>query len=326
MNKRWLAVAALAAPALLAVLFLVVNVQQRGQSETWVVRRGAIEGTIEVSGRVTSLRPLGVRSEVDSRVQTVAVAAGDQVQAGDILVTLDPAPLEARLRQVEAQLLDAELAVAQLERAGREVPLESRLAAEQRLREAEASYRQAQAARADVFVLAPVDGVVVEVPVTSGSPVGAGTVVAVLARLEDLGVSVGFDEVDLAYVHPGDQVSVTVDAFPGQELPGRVISLAAVAQQTGGVTSFPALIALDNPAGLPLRPGMTATVRVSAILRQDVLVIPERALRVVGQRAFVVVLSDQGKEEREVHLGLRSGGMVEVVAGLQEGEHVLVRQ
>lgn len=325
MNRRRLALAVLGV-LLLAAVVLIISFQRRGQPETWTVRRGDIEGTIEVSGRVAPANPVAARSAVESRVQTVAVAVGDHVQAGDILVTLDPAPLEARLRQAESQLLAAELAVAELERAGEQASLEGRLAAEQRLREAEAAYQEAQRALADTFVLAPIDGVVLEIPVTSGAPVGTGTVVAQLADLRDLGVSVGFDEVDLGYIHPGDPVTVTVDAFPGEEIPGRVVTLAAVAQQTAGVTSFPAFITLDAPEGLALRPGMTATVRVSAVLRRGVLVIPERAVRTVGERAFVTVLTERGEEEREVRLGLRSGGMVEVASGLQEGEHVILRE
>ena len=324
MNRRRLALAVLGV-LLLAAVVLIISFQRRGQPETWTVRRGDIEGTIEVSGRIAPTNPVAARSAVESRVQTVAVAVGDHVQAGDILVTLDPAPLEAHLRQAESQLLAAELAVAELERAGERASLEDRLTAEQRLREAEAAYREAQRALAETFVLAPIDGVVLEVPVTSGSPVGASTVVAQLADLHDLGVSVGFDEVDLGYINPGDPVTVTVDAFPGEEIPGRVATLATVAQQTAGVTSFPAFITLDAPADLALRPGMTATVRVSAVLRRNVLVIPERAVRAVGERAFVTVLTEHGEEEREVRLGLRSGGMVEVASGLQESERVILR-
>lgn len=324
MNRRRLALAVLGV-LLLATVVLIISFQRHGQPETWTVRRGDIEGTIEVSGRIAPTDPVAARSAVESRVQTVAVAVGDHVQAGDILVTLDPAPLEAHLRQAESQLLAAELAVAELERAGERASLEDRLTAEQRLREAEAAYREAQRALAETFVLAPIDGVVLEVPVTSGSPVGASTVVAQLADLHDLGVSVGFDEVDLGYIDPGDPVTVTVDAFPGEEIPGRVATLATVAQQTAGVTSFPAFITLDAPADLALRPGMTATVRVSAVLRRNVLVIPERAVRAVGERAFVTVLTEHGEEEREVRLGLRSGGMVEVASGLQESERVILR-
>lgn len=325
MNRRQLAVIALGV-LLLVVIVLILSIQRRGQPETWTVRRGDIEGTIEVSGRIAPAHPVAVRSAVESRVVTIAVEVGDRVEAGDILVTLDPAPLEARLSQVEDQLLAAEVAVAMLDRAGQQAALEDRLVAEQRLRQAEEAYHEAQRALAQTFILAPIEGVVLDVPVTTGMPIGAGTVVAQLADLRDLGVSAGFDEVDLAYVQPGTSVTVSVDAFPGEEIPGRIATLATVAQQAAGVTSFPAFIALDTPEGLALRPGMTATVRVSAVLRSGVLVIPEQAVRTVGERAFVTVQTERGQEEREVQLGLRSGGMVEVAAGLQEGERVILRE
>jgi multidrug efflux pump subunit AcrA (membrane-fusion protein) len=81
MNRRRLALAVLGVLVLAAVV-LIISFQRRGQPETWTVRRGDIEGTIEVSGRVAPANPVAARSAVESRVQTVAVAVGDHVQAG----------------------------------------------------------------------------------------------------------------------------------------------------------------------------------------------------------------------------------------------------
>lgn len=322
--SRWWIVGTAGVIVLAAVVVLAL-LRRSAQAETWTVQRGDIEATIEVNGRVTPGNPMLVTARVSSQVETVAVGPGDRVRAGDILVTLDRSSLDARLRQAESQLLNAELAVARLERAGSDASREDLILAEQRLREAEVAYQDARDALSEAFVLSPIDGVVLDVPVTSGTPVGPGSVVARLTDLRDLGVGVGFDEVDLAYLQLGDPVSVVVDAFPGQELAGRIVRLSEVAQQTGGVTSFPGFVALELPPELDVRPGMTATVYVRAVLRRDVLLVPERALRTVGERTFVTVLTENGEEEREIRVGLRSGGMVEVAAGLREGDRVLLR-
>ncbi|MCX2727352.1 efflux RND transporter periplasmic adaptor subunit [Thermomicrobium sp. 4228-Ro] len=319
-RRRWWF--ALGLVVLLVASALVAVWWSRRPSETvWVVRRGDLTSSLELPGRVVALRSVAARAAYDTRVRVVAVQPGDTVEAGDIVAVLDDSPLLSRHEQARQQLLQAEAALAQAEASG--APVETRVRAEEQRRRALDAYREATERLADKYVLAPSDGIVTEVTVTEGAPVGAGTVVARIALAEPLGVSATVDEVDAQYLADVKQVRITVDALPGWEGNGTVVSFGRSASQQAGVVGFPVLVRLDG-GNEALRPGMTATMHIDAVLRRSVLLVPERAIRAVGERAFVTVLTDRGREEREVRLGLRSGGMVEVAAGLSEGDRVLL--
>lgn len=318
-RRRWLL---LSLSVLLAVGIAAVIWWVRRPSETvWVVQRGDLSSSLELPGRIVGLRSVAVRAAYDTRVHILAVQPGDSVRAGDIVAVLDDSPLVSRREQAEQQLLQAEVALAQAEASG--APAEMLVRAEDQRRRAKEALHQATERLADKYVLAPADGIVTEVLVTEGAPVGAGAVIARIVSVESLGVSATVDEVDAQYLTAMQAVRVTVDALPGWEGRGTVVSLGRSASQQAGLVGFPLLVRLDETDDA-VRPGMTATVHVDTVLRRNVLLVPERAIRTVGERAFVMVLTDGRREEREVRLGLRSGGMVEVASGLAEGDRVLL--
>jgi len=324
MNRRWIV-------GLVAFLLLIgigsallVRSHRARSGSIWTVQRGTLEGTIELDGRIAALHPVTVTSSIDDRVQIVAVSPGDTVQAGDILVQLDRRPIDEQIMQAKQQLEQAEAALSSTLQNTQASP-DEKIRAEAQRRSAQAAYDQVRANLAKTLIVAPVDGIVTDISVGPGAPVNAGAVVATLASFNDLGVTVTMDETDIRYLSTGQPVEVTVDAFPGQTFSGTIGRISQASQQQGGVTSFTGQVALTPKPSAPLRPGMTATVRVRAILRRDVLLVPERALHTVGQRTFVTVVEPNGQQnEREVTVGLRSNGMAEIAAGLSEGERVLL--
>lgn len=324
MNRRWI-IGVVAVLLLVGIgSVLIVHNHRASSGSIWTVKRGTLEGTIELDGRIAALHPIVVTSSIDDRVQIVAVTPGDTVQAGDILVQLDRRPIDEQIMQAKQQLEQAEAALSSTLQ-NTQASAEEKVHAEAQRRNAQAAYDQVRANLAKTLIVAPADGIVTDVNVSPGAPVNAGAVVVTLAAFNDLGVTVTMDETDIRYLSTGHPVEVTVDAFPGQTFPGTMSRISQAAQQQGGVTSFTGQVALTPQPNAPLRPGMTATVRVQAILRRDVLLVPERALHTVGQRTFVTVIGPNGQQsEREVTVGLRSNGMAEIAAGLSEGERVLL--
>lgn len=294
------------------------------------VQRGSIDVTIQTIGRVESTGSTTVRAETAGEVAIVAAGAGDFVVAGDILVQLDTEPLE-RARAAAMQVLeDAEFAL-QLAQQQASENLDDEnftlavLQAGQRVDSAQRALNDAEEALRNAVIAAPRDGVVLETLVGVGDIINRTQPVMTLYTRNDLEVIANVDELDLVNVEPGAAATVRLDAFPAQEIAGAVVATAPQAREQGGATVFPTTISIDIPDGLDIRPGMNADVTIVTDARDEALLVPQQAVRTVGERAFVTLVEDGERMEREVLLGYRSGGQVEVVSGLAEGDRVTLQ-
>jgi len=322
----------LAALAIVVMIAIVAFLLFRPGSdpETAVVARGSIDVTIETVGTIQLRETYPVRTEAGGTVAALGAQVGDEVAAGDILVLLEEDELEDIVEDAELALEAAEFelqfAEERLEDDEDSLDLQQEtLEAFERVELAREALEDAEDLRADGAILAEVDGVVLELFVVPGDRVGANQPVAQLYEASELILIADIDELDLPNVKPGADVRFRLDSYPATEVAGTVLSTAPQAVQRGGATLFPADVTFTPPADLDIRPGMNADVTVVTDLREDVLLIPERALRTVGQRAFVLVERQDGVEEVEVILGYRGGGLAEIVEGLEAGEHVRLR-
>ncbi len=262
------------------------------------------------------------------------MAVGDRVNKDDALLKLDQGSLQTAVDQATAQRDAAQADLALHDRQVGQAQTSDRAALEQRVRDAEQALSQAQAALSAATIKAPNAGIVVELPAAVGTPVSQGAVVAKIADPASVELQLSLDEMDIPQVKLNDPVSFTLDAYPGQLIPGTLTRISAVAQSTAnpasgaspaGATAFPATVTFTSPEHVTPLPGMNANVTIKAAVRQNVLLIPEQALRTVGSRAFVTVIRPDSRQEREIETGLRSGGEVEVASGLSEGDKILLQ-
>ncbi|MGB8932400.1 MAG: efflux RND transporter periplasmic adaptor subunit, partial [Anaeromyxobacteraceae bacterium] len=200
--------------------------------------------------------------------------------------------------------------------------------ADARLKQAEASLAEAQALVSFATLTAPIDGVIAQVSTQEGETVSAGMsapTFVTLIDLERLEVAAYVDEVDVGRVRVGQRATFSVDAFPGEEFTGAVTAIYPRAVIQSNVVNYITTVAIENPDG-KLKPDMTANVTVSLDERKGVLAVPDRALRRERGRTVVYVAAagGAGAEPREVKVGLRGGGMAEIVSGLAEGERVQI--
>ena len=198
--------------------------------------------------------------------------------------------------------------------------------ADARLKQAEATLAEAQALVSFATLTAPIDGVIAQVSTQEGETVSAGMsapTFVTLIDLERLEVAAYVDEVDVGRVRVGQRATFSVDAFPGEEFTGAVTAIYPRAVIQSNVVNYITTVAIENPDG-KLKPDMTANVTVSLDERKGVLAVPDRALRRERGRTVVYVAAGAGAEPREVKVGLRGGGMAEIVSGLAEGERVQI--
>ena len=153
----------------------------------------------------------------------------------------------------------------------------------------------------------------------AGIAVDPMTALYVIADLGRVWVLADVQERDMAQVKQGQEARLSVDAFPGKKLVGRV---AFVSATVGDATrTAKARIELDNTLGL-LKPGMYATATIDVDLGEG-LAIPADAIIDTGERKIVFVAHEGGHfEPREIEVGLSLGGMAQVLSGLKEGEFI----
>ena len=172
---------------------------------------------------------------------------------------------------------------------------------------------------------APFAGVVTSLGAEEGELVAAGAVIIVLADISPLHIDVEVGEMDIGQVQMGQETRITLDAFPQQEIQGSVSAIAPTSSDKGGAISYPVTVNLA-PTDLPLRIGMSADVEFITAKRENVLVVPNAAIqldRITGM-IYVEKLVNQERLPVEIQIGMRSEQFSEIMAGLEEGDRVVV--
>ena len=216
--------------------------------------------------------------------------------------------------------LEVEAAELSLEAAGLQI-----IATESQLVAAEEAVVEAQKQLDEATLTAPFDGVVADVYVDEGDAVSTTTTVVHLIDLATMELSVELDEIDIPSVKPGQRAIIEVDALPELNLEGEVSSIRPVPTVEAGVVLYEVEIDFAVPQNSGLRVGMSATADVVISERSGVLLVPDRAIEYDSQgNPIVYVVVDEQIVERAVDIGISDGYQTEIIAGLSEGETVVI--
>lgn len=245
-----------------------------------------------------------------------------QVQrAQDELDRLRNSPTPAELAEAEAQVVQAE---SQLETLLAGPTAEDLAIAEAEVDQARLSLQQAERQLEDARLVAPFAGTVVAVNYQPGEEVSAGQPAVQVVDLSALQIELPLAEIDVARLAVGQEAEFIIDALPGVTLRGQVSYISPVATITQGVVNYPVIVEIENPDPA-VRPGMTAGVSIIVDRRDDVLLIPNRAVRAAGPQRVVEVLYQEQVFEAPVTLGISNESSTEIVNGLKEGDAVVLR-
>jgi HlyD family secretion protein len=280
------------------------------------VERRDIVVSAQASGAVQPDTTVEVKSKASGEILELAVETGQTVKRGDLMVRVDPRIPRNAVAQAQADLevAQARLTNASSQRRRADELFKSQSITEQEHEQALLDYANANAevirARVsldnardqldDTNVRAPISGTIIEKQVERGqvisSPindVSGGTVLLKMADLNLVQIRTLVDETDIGKIQPEQRATVTVDAYPNRPFSGTVRKIEPQALTEQNVTMFPVLVRIDNKEGL-LRPGMNAEVEIHVGRREDVLAVPNAALRTqrdVGSAAQVLGLS-----------------------------------
>ena len=259
-------------------------------------------------------------------------ALAQVARAQDELDRQQDNPTDAEVASAQAQVAQAEVQLDQLTRGAEE---EDVAVQEAQVEQAEINLEQASRRLEKARLIAPFSGTVIAVNYEVGDLANPNVAAIALADMSSYEIEVLVDEVDIGGISPGQQVEITLDSYPDVLLAGVVRLIAPKGIVTQGVVNVPVTIKL-NPASLPSGPGpngtgvllqMTANVRIIQEKREDVLIVPLRAIRREGAREYVLVSNPSGQPRRvEVITGQLDGDQVEITGELRVGEEVLLSE
>lgn len=313
---------------LLGLAALMISPMLAAQQPTAVIAArasmAAWSDPLEALGTLHADESVTLSATVTDTIRELNFRDGDTVEAGQLLVRLADDEAQADLRAAQALRDERRNAVnrlAQLQNRNL-APRADVEDARARLRQAEAEIQALEARLADYRIEAPFDGVVGFRNVSVGALVSPGTELVTLDKLDIMKLDFTLPELALGQVAPGLPLTAVSGAYPDTTFAGEIATIGARVDPVSRSVTVRA--ALDNPDHR-LRPGMLMRVVVERAPRET-LVMPESALVPQGERQFVLVLDEADQyrvERRQVVIGARREGEVEVLEGLEAGELVV---
>jgi membrane fusion protein (multidrug efflux system) len=291
--------------------------------EVVAARTDTVVDAILATGQVEALQSIQLRPDVEGRIVQILVREGSEVGRGAPLFKVDDVELKAQVARAQA---DRDLAHQSLART--RALLAQRATSPSELERAEATWRSSEAqlallqVRLDrTLVRAPFAGVLGQRSVSLGDYVTTDTRLISLATVSPQRAAFQVPERYADLLRVGQRVTFRVAALPGREFIGKVDFVDPTVQLPGRTIMVKAQV--PNPKR-ELQAGMFIEARLATAVRPSAVVIPEDAVIPLQGSTFVWVAERAKATRRQVELGVRTPGFVEVKSGVEPGETVVV--
>jgi RND family efflux transporter MFP subunit len=286
------------------------------------VERRAIAQFLETNGTVESDNDVALVARTSGPIVELLVEEGMRVEAGQLLARIDDAEIRARLELAKVNQGEAELAYERA-KAQYEKEILSRALFDQasaKLEAARAQVHETQVQLDYTSIRAPFKGMIVTRFIKFAQHVQSSTPLFRISAFDPLQCPIQVPEKDLGRLQVGQPAHLTVEAFPGERFEARVLRVSPVVDSATGTVKT----TLEVETRGRLRPGMFASVFLETDRHADALVIPKTALVLESIGDTVYIKEGDVAHRREVRLGYDEGDHVEVVAGLEAGQDVIV--
>lgn len=307
--------------------------------------RGSITASVSGSGNVVVDQLATVDPTISGTVANVAVNVGDAVKKGQLLFTIVNDDLTASTLQSQVSLRNAEIAVSQAKanlfsakNGGSELERDRAIlrtkvdVAEESLRVAKLNYTNALSDSAKRQVRAPIDGTVNAVNIKNGDDLSrlsnnsSSEAPIIIGDLKTLKAQVEVNEVDIPNIVLGQKVMMTYSAIDDLTVSGKIEKIDALGTITSGVVNYTVTIGFDS-VDSRLRPGMSVSAKIITDVKQDVITVPNSALKVKNNKTYLEVLNSATRlpEQRTIELGLANTTHTEIVSGVAVGDDVVTQ-
>lgn len=261
-----------------------------------------IRSIVTATGTLQPIDKVTVGAEVSGKIDEVLVDFNDKVTKGQIIARINTEELNARAQQALATVAQVEATLAKAEgdlkraillrdkgfvsSAAYDSALAAKNSAAANLRSVRAQAQQAQANLSKAVVRSPIDGIVLDRKIERGQTVAASfqapELFIIASDLRKLELTVDIDEADIGEVAVGQAATFTVDAYPSQVFKAKVAELRNAARTIQNVVTYQGVLIVENENAL-LKPGMTATADIAVKTADNVVSVPNGALRFAPQ-------------------------------------------
>jgi len=318
---------------------------------TATIERGNVKPTVSSTGTLSAVKTIQVGTQVSGQVSAIYADFNQHVRRGQLLATIDPALQNQAVEEAQAQLERAQATMQQVqgdyERSKQLYEWKAVTASEFSAVQSNYSVHKADVKSAQIAldrarqnlaytrIYAPIDGVIVERNVDVGQTVAANfstpQLFLIANDLSDMQILALVDESDIGVIRNGLPVQFTVQAYPNDTFTGTVQQVRLQSKTQDNVVNYTAVVGVHNATG-KLLPGMTATVQFLTGTANDVLIVPNSALRIkptpalMAQSQTPILLSDAQEPGSAILWTLDSKGLnpVRVHTGLSDETHTEV--
>jgi HlyD family secretion protein len=217
------------------------------------------------------------------------------------------------------------------------------IAQENTIKQREAALQDAQDNLANFYIRAPFAGIVAKVNIKRGDSASGGTAVATMITKQRI-AEISLNEVDIAQVKVGQKTTLTFDAVDGLTITGEILEVDSLGTVSQGVVTYSVVIGFDTQDER-IKPGMSVSAAVITDAKQNVLMIPNSAIKFAGNTNYVEIPGDTSianqlltnvanstgialdvpPQQKTVQIGVANDSFTEVIGGLQEGDVVITR-
>ncbi|MCR5313854.1 MAG: efflux RND transporter periplasmic adaptor subunit [Bacteroidaceae bacterium] len=324
---------------------------------TATVSKTNICTSITATGTIEPVTKVEVGTQVSGIIDKIYVDYNSEVKKGQVIAELDKTNLLSELASAQSNLSNAQSELTyQKANYNRYKTLydkglvsandfeSAKLSfdkAQQTVKVQQQTVTKAQTNLGYATITAPIDGVVLSKEVEEGQTVAASmttpTLFIIAQDLTDMRVIADIDEADIGGVKEGQRVSFTVDAYPDDTFEGKVTQVRQEATTESNVVTYEVVISAPND-DLKLKPGLTASVTIFTLEKNNILAVPNKALRFTPNEALLTdgqsIESAKGKNivwtlERNVfkahpvNIGTTNGTYTEILSGISDGAKVL---
>lgn len=299
--------------------------------ETTEVKKATITQKVSASGEIKSEEEVELKFPLAGKLAYLAVKKNDRVQKWSYIGSLDKEELQKKLTKAlrdyskERDNFDQDIQVTYKDQALTDTIKRILEKNQWDLDKAVLDVELADIAQRNADLYSPIAGVVTQVHTHEGTSVISTTPIVTIEDPDKMVFMAKIGEADIAEVAIGQEAWVNLDAFEGKKFTGKVaeVDYAATNSTNGGSKSYLVKIVLDDLSKVKL--DMSGDVEIATLSHPDALIIPRTAVQEKNGQKYVQIQEGKSLKEKEITTGIKgTGGVIEVLSGLKEGEKVII--